>query len=499
MPMRCCVGIQNYTQMVNKAQPPLASSSTSFNPSVPSSLFTYQRGDPRLNKTSLLGARWGDGIPESVKIKVAQAVKEENSDLFVNIGIEHLHTLSKLHPKHPFYIDPCLLYFTPESPAFPVLKEMLTLCFNRCLIAAGLRPGNNRSGFAPGGMRGTGKSWLFQLACTLASQLLPNFIGIYIDCTMSPAALTKLTLLSLMQAALLELGWIDLAKRNVMSTMLAGARVAGVTFRLFLDEARYLYSPHLSAWYECHELLTNHYVCVFMADSTTLLPALVRGDKVRIQDMGIEPLISLNSSKMIPLHLPPFTSVDQYSQFLALPHQPPAHPSFLSTYLSADKSMKRKLIAKLHTHTGGTLRNIHEAVVRSTASLGDGHAQIPAYNTCEFYLLRKLYDLQDSGQQEESINIFDMINVSETTMLTWIKEFFSSVEGSKAEHPYRLLASMVDDNHLSKAGTTAGSSIYSFASAHQFFALKAISPRVFISHAEKDKEVILKTPSQLLM
>lgn len=195
--------------------------------------------------------------------------------------------------------------------------------------------GNNRSGFALAGDKGVGKSQLLQFCATVPSILLDNVVGVYFDAKSPEAVQHGLTPLELLHEALsrrLERSAKSLRaprslqqalnERGGIDKLLAAARANGLAVVVCVDEARATYhadSPTADTWSQLHGILQSFWACAFIADSTTMLPTLVRGTQRKLIKDEIDfPVVrdSLNGDKMAIIPVDAMHTCEHYTEFL---------------------------------------------------------------------------------------------------------------------------------------------------------------------------------------
>lgn len=338
---------------------------------------------------------------------------------------------------------------------------------------------SNSSGFAFVGDKGTGKTKLLQLAAVVPSVLLDNVVSVSMDAKSDVVQHHGLTPSMLLWAALhrrvaspsplprrpsYDLPDID----SSIDPLLDFARASRLAVVVCVDEARATYHPDstsAASWPELHSTLQRFTACAFIADSTTTLPALVRGTDSALITAGLGyPKVrdSLNGDKIAVVSIDRLQTRKQYEEFLT------GLGPLGKAYASQD-------LEDLHLRTSGLYPSIMRYVSGAKAHC-DENLNLPDVGSLGFSLLGRMVAALRLSQNAALTDTFEMQWFSESVMMNWVQSYnksYSRQEGQAA------LVRLVEDQVLRQAlNKSPHSSVphYTFGSAAQFRYLLRVLP-----------------------
>lgn len=448
--------------------------------------------------------------------KAARALQEGNSDAFIGAAMGVLHEMGRLPSTHPYASFDFLMYIGPTSPVNAALRAMLDMSFRRSVLqhhgrsngsallghdsSAKLRP-NNFSGLCLAGARGNGKSHVMKCAALAATVLLPNFVAVVVDATSAGAGTTSgdvvteappehmaPPIIDVIRRQYAKLGLHSVANKRTLGGVLDAALHAGFATAVFVDEARHLYTRHVvgqdgkryldPSWMHVHTMLNRFETCVFFADSMTLLPALVRGDKERIEAAGVRMTqTELNATKMIVKAVPTMSTSEQYVTYCS------SRQPFCGILEKCDDATKARWLRTWHMMTGGSMRALHALsendfqfdMAKRTASPDSDVARA---------LLTAIHARATKMAVPEA-DVFDLPHISEPEARRVVTKY--NEDNGTATMEYAAIIDTVKDGVISMtSGNRGRHTTFSYASPQQWLALNAWKPTVFVSHAVVD-------------
>jgi len=441
---------------------------------------------------------------EAEREQVEVCVQKGDCPGFIKVALATLNKMGDMAgggSADAFASSSFLMFAGPCAPTHSTLVRLLRLCFWRSVSAYHARvPGvggqqhpqsvfarreTNRSGVCLAGQRGFGKTHLLNCAAVAASALLPNFVAVVLDATSAPASHATRndtrTVLDVLRCQFQDLGFSEIADQTNVSDLLAHAQLESLAVGVFVDEARELYTRSVvrggvtecerdSSWEDIHTMLQHFSACAVFADSTTLLPSMVRKEEDRLLAVlkwnSDDLRVTLNAKKMTVCHVPGFTTPEQYLAYMSA-----REPFQLMVQRLQKRAPERlaSLVRGFHIITDGCVRDLGDLCLGNLA-FDDAKRSLPGKDSVPFLILD---ELRRTAQREGAVDPFNLPRMSEAKAIT------------TAKTTYAELVKAVEAGQLSMV-TEGGHATFTFASPQQFIALTTWSPSIFVSHAVKD-------------
>jgi hypothetical protein len=294
----------------------------------------------------------------------------------------------------PYHLPASLVFIDPGLPTYSIFEIIFKKAFYKAYSVA--YPGspysnpNNHCGYALSGQKGVGKSTIMRV-CTIVLGLLlhKNLISAYVNYTYF-----KTPPLGLIQKVA-SLNCLILKNReNRLDHTLAELRQQKVIVALFCDEIRNIYTSKHLIWQQFHDIATDHYGCLSVADSAFLASTLVKGtNKTKIKALGLEPQATLNPTKLSTLQVLPLSTIYQYMILLKR-----LYPNFVNQFLLeeehkwkekkhfASRTSTQEKIQALHMLSSGTYRNIARFVAVGLDFKNAKFPLIPSYKGIKLFI-----------------------------------------------------------------------------------------------------------------
>ena len=419
----------------------------------------------------------------------ATAFEAGDSSGFADAAVGFLRACSELPHADPLRLSDFLLFIDGKSPVRAPLLDSWDMVHSTASYAAGIAGrGNNRSGFALAGDKGVGKSQLLQFCTVVPSILLDNVVGVYFDAKSPEAETFGLTPSVLLREALrrrLERSAVPLPNRNIIQEalkngctvdgLLSAARANQLAVVACVDEARATYdpaSPSAASWSELHGLLQSFTACAFVADSTTMLPTLVRGTQSDVikSELGYpEVRHSLNGDKMAVIPVDTMHTQEQYSEFLEGRCPDPE---------AID-------LRDLHLSTSGRYRSIERFLSDQRSVPFDEDLNLPAVGDLGYTLLGRMLGLLRTEKHGAMTDPFEERWFPASLIMQWVQGY-NKHHGTSLGYAavIRLVEGHILRQRVRRSDTQDPE--YTFGSPHQLRSLLATIPSVFVSFAWDD-------------
>jgi len=252
--------------------------------------------------------------------------------------------------------------------------------------------------------------------------------------------------------------------------VLAELRQYGYTVAFFFDEIRSIYTKKYPIWDQFHVIATSSYNYLSIADSSSVLPTLLYGtDTDKIRSLDLEPLISLNETKLSIRTMNPLTTVKEYQDYLNI-----CYPDFYKKEVNQENS---KVLHTMHYFCSGILRNISRFVTSDNVILTP---HIPSNSEPSYMIFERLVEKQ---KYSGSMDPFNPVSISEGEAMRCI---YSFNEKNNTKHSYSDLNKYFE-HRIFKKTSQGHITFYSF---YQYLTVSKWRPRVFVSFAWEDKEKV---------
>ncbi len=341
---------------------------------------------------------------------------------------------------------------------------------------------NNANGLCFVGRRGVGKSYLLRSVALAATTLLPNFVAVTIDATRGSTANVRpdqsaVCVLGALKRQYAVLGVPGMAKKKTVSSMLDVARRNGLATGVFVDDARHLYmrtapaaadaeadQPLDSSWEQVHEVLEDFCGCAFFADGMAVLPAMVRAEQTRLNDLGYAIVrTSLNSKRMRIVPVEPLLRLDQYRTYCG------SRAPYQQLLAGLDDKSKDDLYRAWHVMSGGCLRDLEELYSANYVKKDTVKHSVPAPGTLGHHLLRALY--RQGCKSGGPVDPFDVPSLTESAMMKAAGDFYNNHSWSTGV-VYAELVQLVESGVLGMSDNAGkDNTTYTFGSPAQWMAL----------------------------
>ena len=448
--------------------------------------------------TRSLGLVNTDDIPDELlrlREEACKCIPQREVSQFVAIAVRAARVLEKLPPTHRLYFNPHFMFLRSPSPAEKVFDAIMSKVFNKACDhdqACAMSMESTSSGYGVSGWRGVGKTQLLRLCTVLASLLLPSVIGAYVDAeaymqrdipTTTPFVMLRDAFIARGVDVLTKVN--NLADIHDVNDIVCVAAQHGLVTMLTVDEVRCVY-PHAALWEELHQLATNSATALFVADSSSRLSAIIKSDSdsrsaaLTKKWYGVT-RASLNDTKLSELVLEAFTSYEQYD-------------AYLQNRITAEQRAKLDIVG-MHVLTNGRIR----AIMNVMTSMSEyrryvSPPRIPSPSSFEFRVLNELRKLQDArGWGADSV--FRMVSISSDGIsrlyTKWQQETLVSPQSVDPVDLYTIIDDMVAKKYIAEVRLVDEKSVdYTFATPQQLFELTQSMPKLFISHAMEDEQLL---------
>lgn len=397
----------------------------------------------------------------NLRAEAEAAVASCDSHAFVDVAHRALLWMHQQDPRHPFYWPrkSGVCQWRDPAPAAFALDTALRNVFG-CVAARS--EGNNAAGLALAGARGVGKSQVLRALVCVTGLLLPaRVVSAYVDYKAVPALYTPgEILLAALRAAppaavrstplpsILQQGLeATLAGPPSLGAAFGAAGLQGRAILFAADEVSHVYlNP--AVWGELHALANDTVSCTLVADSSSLLPDMVKRSNVEALQhrFGVERARdlpqSLNDDKLRLCHIPPLQSLRAYRDYLQQRDDNDAASSSADSEHGGDAAAAQYghdaaasaakyddgAIRSLHLRTGGRARAIDHALAQVQASV------LPAHGSPAHHVLQKLTELQQ--RSSKPFDVFDTVSVEPQQVEQWLHDWHSS----RARHAGRRVA-----------------------------------------------------------
>lgn len=233
-----------------------------------------------------------------LRTRAQKCVTRRDVDEFLNVAAQAARTLERLQLDHRLYFNQHFMFIREPSPVASVFDEIMAKTFHKACdhstaysrlsdphaAACEHTLENTSSGYAISGLRGVGKSHLLRLCTVLAPVLLPNVVSAYVDaeahmlCS-SESSVPDVTPFQMLRQAFMARvphePW--LSRVSDVNGLVCRAAQRGYVTMLSVDELRCVYKSE-RVWMQLHQMATNSATALFVADSSSRLPALIRSD-----------------------------------------------------------------------------------------------------------------------------------------------------------------------------------------------------------------------------
>jgi hypothetical protein len=404
-----------------------------------------------------------EGIKQ-LRTRAKDAFTKKDQDEFLKICFNTLTALENLPQSNPLHIPPSLLYVGSKSPVREIMLYLLQKAFLKAQSVVGFAAANNHSGYALHGDKGVGKSTTQQVCAILTGILLDNIISVFVDYSTFQSPEVAPLPHQLLLAAADELG-IQIKDATTAKCILTSLQTKDKTAFFFADEVQHIYSEKANVWPQLHQIATDYHSFLCLAGSSSNLRELVEGNDIfRIKQLGFDkPLMSLNGTKLSILEFPPFAKRDQYREFLRT-----RYPKFLH----GPEDTHQLAIDELHTWTGGYMREISQYIEKAKVP----KVNLPPNDSLEWLLLRTLYHRINRSTKFDP---FDLPTITIQEIQGMITKYNENLDKKVSLNE---LTKLIEEGRLRQVGKD----LYTFGRPYVYIKMRALYPRVFLSHAWED-------------
>lgn len=323
-------------------------SSTRVSPFVP-------KNTPRRAQQSLFLGRYKDELTKS-------NASIENKEDFVSETFSLMKSFEELPAHSPFWLDSTFQFNGPHSHIHEHYVNILSMCYEKSKYMEDPKTydTSNHSGYYFVGPRGVGKSMMMQSCCVASSQMLPNFVSLYLCAKSVKPHDLKYYLAELINEHVDDDS--QLPTDSSIQHVLAKALKSNISIGIFLDEAESRFSRE-NDWSDLHACLTGYNCAVFLSGSEELLTPMVRlndDDRRYLEEVNKlkagRDVDTLNVTKLLQAVVQGFTSPEQYRLFFKSRQSllNVVFPDIVNDELCLDD------IKLLHIITAGRLRAMHK-------------------------------------------------------------------------------------------------------------------------------------------
>lgn len=236
-------------------------SSTRVSPFVP------KNTPSRAQQTLFLG-RYKDELTKS-------NASIENKEDFVSETFSLMKSFEELPAHSPFWLDSTFQFNGPHSHIHEHYVNILSMCYEKSKYMEDPKTydTSNHSGYYFVGPRGVGKSMMMQSCCVASSQMLPNFVSLYLCAKSVKPYDLKYYLAELINEHVDDSS--QLPTDSSIQHVLAKALKSNISIGIFLDEAESRFSRE-NDWSDLQACLTGYNCAVFLSGSEELLTPMVR-------------------------------------------------------------------------------------------------------------------------------------------------------------------------------------------------------------------------------
>lgn len=199
----------------------------------------------------------------------------DNKEDFVSKTFSLMRTFEELPSQSPFWLDSTFQFNGPRSHIHEHYVNILSMCFEKSKYMEDPKTydTSNHSGYYFVGPKGVGKSKMLQSCCVASSQMLPNFVSLYLCAKSVKPHDLKYYLTELINEHVDSSS--QLSTDSSIHHVLAKARKCNISIGIFLDEAESRFSRE-NDWCDLHACLAGYNNAVFLSGSEELLTPMVR-------------------------------------------------------------------------------------------------------------------------------------------------------------------------------------------------------------------------------